>query len=103
MAAHTGWRWPMILVLGLTGAAVLANPHGATILRGHRDVVCALAWSPDGRRLASGTPNMEDGVRLWDRPAASRSAQSHPAGVVVLRGGQTANRSRSPAALLRKV
>ena len=48
-----------------------ADLRGVTILRGHTDVVCALAWSPDGRRLASGTPNMEDAFRLWD-PASGK-------------------------------
>ncbi len=34
------------------------------VLRGHRNVVRAVAWSPDGARLATGSQDRD--VRLWD-------------------------------------
>ncbi len=42
-------------------------PPGFTLrhtLRGHTDVICRLAWSPDGCTLAS--PSIDATVRLWD-------------------------------------
>jgi WD40 repeat protein len=31
--------------------------------RGHADVVCAVAWSPDGQRIASGSSDQT--VQVW--------------------------------------
>jgi len=37
-----------------------------TLLRGHRDVVLDVAFSPDGRWLASTSANDEHAIRIWD-------------------------------------
>ena len=33
-------------------------------MRGHNDLVTALAWSPDGKRLASAS--LDNSLRIWD-------------------------------------
>ena len=38
----------------------------ARVLRGHAHPLTALAFSPDGRRMAAGTGNLSDETRIWD-------------------------------------
>ena len=58
--------WGEIDIRGYTDSGVL-------VIQGHADVVAALAYSPDGKRLASGS---DDGIlKLWD-PAASQGARA---------------------------
>jgi WD40 repeat protein/tRNA A-37 threonylcarbamoyl transferase component Bud32 len=52
----------------------------ARVLRGHSAHVRALAFSPDGKRLASGAQDPDNSVRLWSVPAGEE--------VAVLRGHQ---------------
>ncbi len=59
-----------VAVGGTTWLALASSPHtpplGATLLTytGHSSPVDAVAWSPDGKRLASGSN--DDTVQVWD-------------------------------------
>ena len=64
MPSHLATAW---VVLGLLAAPVAATPPPPSrVLAKHDDNVYALAFSPDGKTLASGS---RDGtVKLWDVP-----------------------------------
>ena len=42
------------------------------ILKGHTDSVLSLAWSPDGRRLASGGRTGDSTIRIWESDGTLR-------------------------------
>jgi WD40 repeat protein len=44
----------------------LATGQEVVVLRGHEAAITALIYSPDGRRIATGSIYPEDEVRLWD-------------------------------------
>ena len=56
------------------------------LLRGHREVVRDVAFSPDGRWLASGSDSGEDGIRIWDvaKQVQVRVLEGHTFGVYSL-------------------
>ncbi len=62
------------------------SPAGTTLLtyRGHSSAVTALAWSPDGKRLASGS--WDCSVHMWETATGSRILryQGHTAGVTTV-------------------
>lgn len=58
-----------LLVLGWVQRETLFPQWFPKILRGHTDLVCAVAISPDGKTVASGSGDYVQGrdeVRLWD-------------------------------------
>jgi eukaryotic-like serine/threonine-protein kinase len=72
---HTGSRRETRLTLTSDGQSLVASgSRGAhvwpltvqrpQVLRGHRDAVISLDWSPDGKRLASG--GRDSVLRIWD-------------------------------------
>jgi WD40 repeat protein/serine/threonine protein kinase/energy-coupling factor transporter ATP-binding protein EcfA2 len=54
--------------------ALLSNPHLTAFLSGHHDAVRSVAFSPDGRLIASGS--RDGAIMVWD--AATRRALGQP-------------------------
>lgn len=48
-------------------------------LKGHKDSVYSVAFSPDGKTLVSGS--LDRTLRLWDVSATKRAVEASPSGV----------------------
>ncbi|MGH3810866.1 MAG: NACHT and WD repeat domain-containing protein [Pseudonocardiaceae bacterium] len=55
--------------------AVLVTSQLRAVLRGHDEIVAAVAWSPDGQRLA--TASSDRTARIWDPTSGSEIAALH--------------------------
>jgi WD40 repeat protein len=56
----------VIHLIGLVQVWDLGTGREVVTLRGHASPVLSLAFSPDGRRLASGSDRIEQAVKVWD-------------------------------------
>jgi WD40 repeat protein len=64
-----GVVWLCVACLGLLLSPLSAQePKPRDTLKGHTEAVWSVAYSPDGKTLASGS--REKTIKLWDLPAA---------------------------------
>lgn len=71
-AAQARQSHPLVFPTPTSGTSSTSGPKpGTTLLtyRGHHNIVTAVAWSPDGKRIASGsqTADYTSGIiQVWD-------------------------------------
>src|ERR1700736_2526310 len=61
--------WPPALTIGRSSSGMPPRANCWQTYRGHTDSICSVAWSPDGKTLASSSGDTT--LKLWDAAAGT--------------------------------
>ena len=87
---RTARPWPRPGTTRWSSCGIVASGRVVGRLEGHRDAVSCLAFSPDGKTLATGSYDRT--VKLWDVASRRRRSHAHGAHQLDLRRGLRARR-----------